>query len=122
MALIEGELGTALGQDAEQDRGEADTHAPATRQIGERLALHRLVEAEPGEDARGPARRRMGIDLDQPGLDDQLPGQLVAAFRQGCLSEYRSIGVVPLHSAPRLRKEVRRVRVLRLPVALVRSR
>ena len=35
----------------------------------DRPALHRLVEAEPGQDARGPARRRMGVDLDEPGLD-----------------------------------------------------
>ena len=53
----------------EEDRGERDAHPPAARQIGNRPALHRVVEAEPGEDAGGPARRRMGIDLDEPGLD-----------------------------------------------------
>ena len=53
----------------EEDRRERNPHPPAARQICDRPALHHLVEAEPGEDARGPARRRMGVDLDEPGLD-----------------------------------------------------
>ena len=35
-----------------------------------------VVEAEPGQDAGGPARRRMGVDLDQPGLDLGRPQRL----------------------------------------------
>ena len=52
-----------------QDRRQRDAHPPAAGQIVERTALHRLVDAEPGEDACGPARRRMGLDLEEPRLD-----------------------------------------------------
>ena len=53
----------------EQDRGQRHPHPPPAGQIVERPALHRVVEAEPGEDARGAAGRRISVDLDQPGLD-----------------------------------------------------
>ena len=38
-------------------------------ETGERRLLHRLVDAEPGEQPRGARRRRMRADLRQPGLD-----------------------------------------------------
>ena len=53
----------------EEDRGEPDAHPPAARQIADRLVLRPLVEPEPGEDARRPARCGMRLDLDEPGLD-----------------------------------------------------
>ncbi len=53
----------------EEDRRKRDPHTPAARQICNGPALHRLVEPEPGENARGPARRRMGVDLDESSLD-----------------------------------------------------
>ena len=67
----------------EEDRGERDPHAPAARQIADRAPLHRLVEAEPGEDARGPARRRMRVDLDEPRLDLGGAQRLGAGFPLG---------------------------------------
>ena len=53
----------------EEDCRKRDPHPPAARQICDGPALHRLVETQPGEYARGSARRRMGVDLDQPRLD-----------------------------------------------------
>ena len=47
----------------------ADAHPPAARQFADRLALHPLVEPEPGEDARRPAGCGMRLDLDEPRLD-----------------------------------------------------
>ena len=37
----------------EEHAGKRDAHAPAAREIRQRLLLHRVVEAEPGEDAGG---------------------------------------------------------------------
>ncbi len=54
---------------SEQDRRQRHPHPPAAGQFVERLALHRVIEAEPGEDARRPARRRIGVDLDEPRFD-----------------------------------------------------
>ena len=53
----------------EQHRGERHAHAPAAGIFRERPALRRLVEAEPFQDSRRPRRRRMGVDIDEAGLD-----------------------------------------------------
>ena len=53
----------------EQYRRQCHPHPPPAGQLVERPALHRVVEPEPGEDARRPARRRMGVDLDEPRFD-----------------------------------------------------
>ena len=66
-----------------EDRRERNPHPPAARQIGDGPALHRLVDAEPGQDARRPARRRMGVDLDEPGLDLGGPQRLCADLPLG---------------------------------------
>ena len=64
--LVEQQAGRARRRGSRRAR-RASASRPTDR--AKRPALHRLVEAEPGQDARGPARRRMGVDLDEPGLD-----------------------------------------------------
>ena len=53
----------------EQQRGERDAHLPAAREAVERPRLHLLVEAEAEQDPRGPRRRGVGVDRDQPLVD-----------------------------------------------------
>ena len=54
----------------DEERGsERDPHAPAAGEVGERHLLHRLVDAEAGEQARSPRRCRVRADLREPGLD-----------------------------------------------------
>ena len=57
-----------VGLDEERG-GERDPHAPAAGEVRERRLLHRLVDAEAGEQARSPGRRRVRADLRKPGLD-----------------------------------------------------
>ena len=76
----------------EEDRGErrrASASRPTNRQPG--ACCIALVEPEPGEDARRPARCRMRLDLDEPGLDlgeraaapPRLPARRAAASARG---------------------------------------
>ena len=53
----------------EEPGGERDPHAPTAGEAGERRLLHRLVDAEAGEQPRRARRRRMRADLREPGLD-----------------------------------------------------
>ena len=53
----------------EQHGGERHAHAPAAREFRARALLRRLVEAEAGQDARGPRRRRMRADVGEPLVD-----------------------------------------------------
>src|SRR5262249_2357015 len=64
----------------EQQRRKSDTHAPSAGERGERPMLRRLVEAQAGEDARGPRRGAMRIDGVQSVMDP------ANAMRIGCRS------------------------------------
>ena len=57
-----------VGLDEERS-GERDPHAPTAGEVRERHLLHRLVDAEAGEKARGPRRCRVRADLRETGLD-----------------------------------------------------
>jgi len=50
---------------AEELGGQRHAHAPAAGEGLERALLRLVVETEAGEDAGGPRRRRMRLDLDQ---------------------------------------------------------
>ena len=66
----------------EQRGGQRDPHPPSAGEIGERRSLHRLVDAQPGEQPRGARGRRMRADLPEADLDlgaARIPG----AFRFG---------------------------------------
>jgi hypothetical protein len=76
----------------EEDRRERNPHAPAARQICDGPALHGVVETEPGEDARGPALRRMSVDLDQPGLDLGNPQRVRSGLSFGQQAGTFSVG------------------------------
>src|SRR5262245_50278380 len=62
----------------EQQRRKCHTHAPSAGERVERPMLRLLVEAQAGEDARGPRRGAMRIDGVQPVMD------LANAMRIGC--------------------------------------
>ena len=64
-----------VGLDEERG-GERDPHAPAAGEVGQRHPLHRLVDAEAGQQACGPRRRRVRADLREPGLDLDAPRSL----------------------------------------------
>ena len=70
-----------VGLDEERG-GERDSHAPAAGEVGERHLLHRLVDAEAGEQARSPRRCRVRADLREPGFDLGA-ARPVRAFRLG---------------------------------------
>ena len=53
----------------EEPSGERDPHAPAAGEVRERHLLHRLVDAEAGQQARSPRRGRVRADLRKPGFD-----------------------------------------------------
>ena len=53
----------------EQHGGQRHAHAPAAGVLGAGPLLRRLVEAEAGEDARGPGRGRMRADVGEPLVD-----------------------------------------------------
>src|SRR3546814_6609333 len=46
----------------EEQRRKRDAHLPPAREAVERLCLHRLVEAEADQDARGARRCGVGVD------------------------------------------------------------
>ena len=64
-----------VGLDEERG-GERDPHAPAAGELRQRHLLHRLADAETGEQARGPRRRRVRADLCEPALDLDAPRTL----------------------------------------------
>ena len=53
----------------EQQRGKRHAHAPTAGERVERAVLRLFVEAEAGENARGPRRRAMGVDGVEPLVD-----------------------------------------------------
>ena len=65
-----------LGEEKGRER---HAHAPAAGEFRTRPALRLLVEAEAGEDARGLRRRRIGVDVDEAGLD---LGDAIGVFRR----------------------------------------
>ena len=66
----------------EQQRRERHPHAPSAGECVERAMLRLLVEAEAGENARGPRRGAMRIDGVQPVMD------LADAMRIGCMLDF----------------------------------
>ena len=90
----------------EQRGGERDPHAPSAGEARERHPLHRLVDAEPGEQPRRPRRRRVGADLRQPGLD---PG---AARIPGGFRFLHQGGALPVGGEHRVARRIRTSRHL----------
>ena len=88
-----------------QRSGERDTHAPAAREGVERAALGIGIEAEAGQDGAGARLGRMGVDVDQPGVqlgDAMRIGRGVGLGEQvGALAVGRDDGLQQVHRAAR---------------------
>ncbi len=77
----------------EQRGGERDAHAPAAGEFRAGPCLIGGRKAEARQDRGGARRRRMGADIDQPGLDLGDAMRIVRGF--GFRQQSRALGVRP---------------------------
>ena len=75
----------------EQQRRQRHAHPPSAGELRAGSLLRRLVEPEPGQNARGPRRRRVGADIDEPHLD--LGDPFVIGGRVALRDQFRALGV-----------------------------
>src|SRR5208337_1309933 len=80
---------------------------PAAGELRERTVLRLLVEAQAAQDAGGSGRRRMGVDVDEAGLD--VRNALGVACALGLGDQRRPLGVGREHEVDQRLRAARRL-------------